>query len=74
MFSRRSVLAAAALLPLIAQEAFAVDIKDPENTLIMQLKDGEVVIELLPEWRPSMSTASRRWRARASMTASPSIA
>ena len=24
------------------------EIKDPENTIIMTLKDGEVVIELLP--------------------------
>jgi cyclophilin family peptidyl-prolyl cis-trans isomerase len=29
-----------------------VDIKDAENTLIMQLKDGEVVIELLPDLAP----------------------
>lgn len=28
------------------------EIKDPENTIIMTLKDGEVVIELLPEVAP----------------------
>jgi len=31
------------------------DIKDPENTIIMQLKDGEVVIELLPDVAPQHS-------------------
>ncbi len=28
------------------------DIKDPENTIILTLKDGEVVIELLPDVAP----------------------
>ncbi|MFZ1338100.1 MAG: peptidylprolyl isomerase, partial [Paracoccaceae bacterium] len=28
------------------------EIKDPENTIIMTLKDGEVVIELLPAVAP----------------------
>ncbi|SNS42354.1 peptidylprolyl isomerase [Tropicimonas sediminicola] len=28
------------------------EIKDPENTIIMELKDGEVVIELLPDVAP----------------------
>ncbi|WGH78287.1 peptidylprolyl isomerase [Jannaschia ovalis] len=28
------------------------DIKDPENTVIIELKDGEVVIELLPDVAP----------------------
>lgn len=28
------------------------DIKDPENTIIMELKDGKVVIELLPDVAP----------------------
>ncbi|MDR0810634.1 MAG: peptidylprolyl isomerase [Gemmobacter sp.] len=31
------------------------EIKDPENTIIMTLKDGEVVIELLPEVAPKHS-------------------
>ena len=29
------------------------DIKDPENTIIMTLKDGDVVIELLPDVAPA---------------------
>ncbi len=29
-----------------------VDIKDPENTIMMELKDGTVVIELLPDVAP----------------------
>ncbi len=29
------------------------EIKDPENTIIMSLKDGEVVIELLPDIAPA---------------------
>ena len=28
------------------------DIKDPENTILMELKDGTVVIELLPDIAP----------------------
>ncbi|PKP64250.1 MAG: peptidylprolyl isomerase, partial [Alphaproteobacteria bacterium HGW-Alphaproteobacteria-8] len=56
MFTRRSlsIHAAlfAALLPLTAQEAAAVEIKDPENTLIMTLKTGDVTIELLPDVAP----------------------
>jgi len=31
------------------------DIKDPENTIIMELKDGRVVIELLPDVAPKHS-------------------
>lgn len=31
------------------------DIKDPENTIIMTLKDGDVVIELLPDVAPEHS-------------------
>jgi peptidylprolyl isomerase len=52
MITRRAAITFAALLPLIAQEAAAVDIADPENTLIMTLKSGEVVIELLPDLAP----------------------
>ncbi len=56
MFTRRSlsIHAAlfAALLPLTALEAAAVEIKDPENTLIMTLKSGDVTIELLPDVAP----------------------
>ncbi len=42
----------AALLTLTLTEALAVDIKDPENTLIIELKSGEVVIEMLPDVAP----------------------
>ncbi|WP_170375779.1 peptidylprolyl isomerase [Ruegeria atlantica] len=31
------------------------EIKDPENTIIMELKDGDVVIELLPDVAPQHS-------------------
>ncbi len=31
------------------------EIKDPENTIVMTLKDGEVVIELLPDIAPQHS-------------------
>ena len=31
------------------------DIKDPENTILMELKDGTVVIELLPDVAPGHS-------------------
>jgi len=56
MFTRRSlsIRAAlfAALLPLTAMEVAAVEIKDPENTLLMTLKSGVVTIELLPDVAP----------------------
>ncbi|MEM6488315.1 MAG: peptidylprolyl isomerase [Pseudomonadota bacterium] len=39
-------------IPTIATEAKAVEIKDPENTLIIELKSGEVVIEMLPDVAP----------------------
>jgi len=35
------------------EEARAVDIEDPENTLVMELKDGEVLIRLRPDLAPS---------------------
>ncbi|MEM7498745.1 MAG: peptidylprolyl isomerase [Pseudomonadota bacterium] len=43
----------AVLLALSTLEAQAVDIKDPENTLIIELKSGEVVIEMLPDVAPN---------------------
>jgi cyclophilin family peptidyl-prolyl cis-trans isomerase len=49
---RRAAVLAAVLLPIIAGEAAAVDIKDPENTLVMELKSGTVTIELLPDVAP----------------------
>ncbi|MEM6972207.1 MAG: peptidylprolyl isomerase [Pseudomonadota bacterium] len=39
-------------LALLTTEATAVDIKDPENTLVIALENGEVVIELLPDVAP----------------------
>ncbi|MGF1500946.1 MAG: peptidylprolyl isomerase [Paracoccaceae bacterium] len=43
---------AVALLTLTLTEAWPVDIKDPENTLIIELKSGEVVVEMLPDTAP----------------------
>lgn len=43
----------ALILTLAATEATAVEIKDPENTLIIELASGEVVIELLPQVAPN---------------------
>jgi peptidylprolyl isomerase len=34
------------------KEPMMADIKDPENTILMELKDGTVVIELLPDVAP----------------------
>jgi cyclophilin family peptidyl-prolyl cis-trans isomerase len=52
MLTRRAAVLIAALMPLIASEAAAVDIQDPENTLILTLESGEVVIRLLPDVAP----------------------
>ncbi len=45
-------LTAALLFSLATPEAKAVEIKDPENTLVIELKTGEVVIEMLPDVAP----------------------
>jgi cyclophilin family peptidyl-prolyl cis-trans isomerase len=45
-------LMAALLFALATPEAEAVDIKDPENTLVIELTSGEVVIEMLPDVAP----------------------
>jgi peptidylprolyl isomerase len=37
----------------MATAAHAAEIKDPENTLLLQLKDGTVVIELKPDVAPN---------------------
>jgi len=42
--------AALALIPLT--EALAVDINDPENTLVIELETGKVHIEMLPDVAP----------------------
>ncbi|MEM8792214.1 MAG: peptidylprolyl isomerase [Pseudomonadota bacterium] len=49
---RALCLMAAMLVTLPHMEAKAVDIKDPENTLIIELKSGNVVIEMLPDVAP----------------------
>ncbi len=46
-----SMLAGLAALFTVAS-AQAAEIKDPENTILMQLKDGTVVIELKPDVAP----------------------
>ena len=49
---RIAAVVAALLVCLATPEAKAVDIKDPENTLIIELRTGEVVIEMLPDVAP----------------------
>jgi cyclophilin family peptidyl-prolyl cis-trans isomerase len=49
---RSICLMAALLFALATPEAEAVDIKDPENTLVIELTSGEVVIEMLPDVAP----------------------
>lgn len=45
-------LMAAMFLAVPTMEARAVDIEDPENTLIIELDSGEVVIQMLPDVAP----------------------
>ncbi len=49
---RSICLVAALLFSLITPEAKAVEIQDPENTLVIELASGEVVIEMLPDVAP----------------------
>jgi cyclophilin family peptidyl-prolyl cis-trans isomerase len=42
----------ALLFSLAVTEASAVEIKDPENTLVIELKTGKVYIEMLPQVAP----------------------
>jgi cyclophilin family peptidyl-prolyl cis-trans isomerase len=49
---RTFCLMAALMFSLTTPEAKAVEIKDPENTLVIELKTGEVVIEMLPDVAP----------------------
>jgi peptidylprolyl isomerase len=50
---RRTLIATSLLGALMSETASAQPAKlDPENTLYMDLKDGRVVIELLPELAP----------------------
>jgi hypothetical protein len=39
----------------LKQETGMADIKDPENTIIIALKDGDVVIQLLADVAPKHS-------------------
>jgi peptidylprolyl isomerase len=50
-FSRRGFVATLFLGALMS-ETVAADTPDPSNTLILDLKDGQVVIELLPDLAP----------------------
>jgi peptidylprolyl isomerase len=50
------------------------EIRDPENTIIIELKDGPVVIELLPDVARSTSSGSRRSARQAPTTTWPSTA
>jgi len=36
------------------------EIKDPENTILIELKDGTVTIELLPEVAPQHAARMKR--------------
>jgi len=53
MLTRRAAaLTAALLMPLTFGKAAAVEITDPENTLLMTLRSGVVTIQLLPDVAP----------------------
>ena len=49
--TRRGMAAAALATPLVARSALAQG-NDPENTIFMELKDGRVTIQLLPDLAP----------------------
>ncbi len=49
---RTICLVAALMFSLPNPEALAVEIKDPENTLVIELQSGEVVIQMLPDVAP----------------------
>ncbi len=56
MFRRRFLslgLAVAALLPFAASKVALAQQTDPENTLIMELRDGRVVIAMRPDLAPT---------------------
>ena len=46
------VMVATLLFALAMPEAKAVEIKDPENTLVLELESGKVIIEMLPQVAP----------------------
>lgn len=49
----KKFLLALATVLFAAFSAQAVEVKDPENTLVLQLKDGEVLIEMYPDAAPN---------------------
>ena len=49
--TRRGIVAAALAVPLVARGAKAQG-SDPENTIFMELRDGRVTIQLLPDLAP----------------------
>ncbi|WP_137176869.1 peptidylprolyl isomerase [Roseomonas sp. AR75] len=51
-FRRRALLGAALALPAVAPRLAVAQPTNPENTLVMELKDGEVRILMLPELAP----------------------
>lgn len=48
----RSALAATAFVALMLGSSFSANAADPENTVILTLKDGDVAIELRPDLAP----------------------
>lgn len=50
------------------------EIKDPENTIIMETTTGKVVIQLLPKLLRATLPVSRNWYRKALTTASCSTA
>lgn len=50
---RRLLVLAAALIGLVLALPASAQIRDPENTLIMELKDGQVVIAMRPDLAPN---------------------
>jgi hypothetical protein len=50
------------------------EIKDPENTLVVETTQGTMTIEMLPDLAPGTSRGSRNWPGKAPMTASCSTA
>ena len=56
--TRRQLLALAASLalslsPIFSKEARSVELKDPENTLVISLETGDVYIQLRPDLAPN---------------------
>jgi peptidylprolyl isomerase len=49
---RRGLIAAGLATPFLARDAAAQGTSDPENTLFMELKDGRVTIQMLPDLAP----------------------